>query len=176
MAHVIEVAPTGRAKCRACGQLIAKGEWRFGERVPNVFAEAEGAETTLWFHLPCAACKRPESFLPTLRDVAADISDRDWLVREAELGLAHRRVPRVDGVSRAPSGRAACRACKEPIAKESWRIGLVFYEDGRFAPSGYLHLLCAGAYFETTALVPRLERLSRALSTEDLADIAIQLR
>ena len=31
MAHVFESAPTGRAKCRGCGQPIGKGEIRFGE-------------------------------------------------------------------------------------------------------------------------------------------------
>ena len=52
MPHVFEPAPTGRAKCRGCGRAIAKGELRFGERLPNPFAEGE---MTLWFHPLCAA-------------------------------------------------------------------------------------------------------------------------
>ncbi len=56
MPHVFEPAPTGRAKCRGCGRPIEKGEARFGERIPNPFAEGE---TTLWFHPLCAAYKRP---------------------------------------------------------------------------------------------------------------------
>ena len=46
MPHVFEPAPTGRAKCRGCGRPIAQGDLRFGERIPNPFAEGE---TTLWF-------------------------------------------------------------------------------------------------------------------------------
>ena len=41
MAHVIEHASSGRAKCRSCDQPIAKGELRFGERQPNAFGEGE---------------------------------------------------------------------------------------------------------------------------------------
>lgn len=172
MPHVIELAPTGRAKCRGCSQPIAKGDLRFGERVPNVFADAEGAESTLWFHLRCAACKRPEPFLPMLNDTSTAIPGRAWLEREAALGLAHRRLPRVDGASLAPSGRAACRACKEPIAKGSWRIGLVYFEDGRFAPSGYIHAACARAYLETTDLLPRVQQFTPGISREEIEALA----
>lgn len=55
MAHVIEHASSGRAKCHGCDTRIDKGELRFGERRPNAFGEGE---MTLWFHLPCAAYKR----------------------------------------------------------------------------------------------------------------------
>ena len=41
MPHVIEPAPTGRAKCRGCGEKIGAGELRFGESLPNPFAEGE---------------------------------------------------------------------------------------------------------------------------------------
>ena len=63
MAHVIEPASTGRAKCRGCGGKIAASELRFGERLPSPFAEGE---TTQWFHLDCGAFKRPEPFLEAL--------------------------------------------------------------------------------------------------------------
>ena len=65
MAHVMESAKTGRAKCRGCDRRIEKGEIRFGERVPNAFGEGE---TTLWFHVRCAAYKRPQPFLEALPD------------------------------------------------------------------------------------------------------------
>src|SRR5690606_16278598 len=63
MTHSIEPAKTGRATCRGCNRPIAKDELRFGERVTNVFGDGE---TTLWFHLRCAAFKRPETFLEAL--------------------------------------------------------------------------------------------------------------
>jgi hypothetical protein len=58
MPHVFEVASTGRAKCRGCGEPIQRGDTRFGERLPNPYGEGE---MTLWFHPRCAAFKRPVS-------------------------------------------------------------------------------------------------------------------
>ena len=39
--HSFEVAPSGRSKCRGCGDAIARGEVRFGERLPNPFGEGD---------------------------------------------------------------------------------------------------------------------------------------
>lgn len=178
MAHVFERAPTGRAKCRACGQLIAAGDVRFGERLPNPFADGENVEMTHWFHVSCAAFKRPEPFVAALEaegSGAEILEGREPLEREARLGLTHRRVSRVDSASRAPSGRATCRACKEKIEKDTWRIALVWYEDGRFVPSGFIHLGCAASYLETSDLLARLRHFSTGLTDEDFAQIAAAL-
>src|SRR5580765_8464407 len=107
MAHVFEQAPTGRAKCRGCGALIAKGEVRFGEHVPNPFGEGDA---TLWFHPLCAAYRRPAAILETL--AAAPDADRATLERVATATAAHERLVRVAGAERATSGKAACRHCK----------------------------------------------------------------
>ena len=144
MVHEIEPAASGRAKCRGCGHAIAKGELRFGERVPNPFADDR--DTTLWFHLACAAYKRPEPFLETMEGRAEPVERSDWLASQARLGVEHRRLPRLDKVQRSPTGRAACRSCRELIAKNAWRIALVFYDQGRFDPSGFIHLTCAAEY------------------------------
>ena len=168
MAHVIEAAATGRAKCRGCGGKIAGGELRFGERLPNPFAEGD---LTHWFHLDCASFKRPAPFLEALAARSEPLPDSDRLRSEAERGVAHRRLPRIDGAERASTGRAQCRSCREPIAKDAVRIRLVFYEEGRFAPSGYLHVRCARAYFETTDILPRVRRFAPELPDEDLAEI-----
>lgn len=175
MTSTIERAPTGRAKCRACGQLIATGDARLGERVPNPYADEEGAETTHWYHPVCAAYKRPEAFLAAIEPAAERLTEQDALAAAARLGVEHRRVARVDQAGRAPSGRAACRACKAPILKGAWRIGLVFYEDGRFAPSGYIHPACAASYLESTAILDRLRHFSPALTGADVAEIAAEL-
>ena len=170
MPHVIEPARTGRAKCRGCGQFIAAGTLRFGERVPNAFAD-EGSETTLWFHVPCGAYMRPDAFLETLAATAETVPDRERLERGATLGVAHARLPRATAAGRAPSGRASCRQCREPIAKDSWRISLVYNEEGRFVPAGFVHIGCARAYFETTDLMDRVRYFSPALTEADLAEI-----
>ena len=170
MPHIIEAAKTGRAKCRGCNQPIAAGVFRFGERVPNPFAD-DGGETTQWYHVPCAAFMRPESFLQTLETDATAIDNRAALEREARLGVEHRRLPRATAAGRAATGRATCRACKTLIDKGAWRIALMYYEDGRFAPSGFIHAGCAAAYFETTDVLGRVRHFSPDLSADDLADL-----
>jgi hypothetical protein len=172
VAHVIEPASTGRAKCRGCGERIAAGELRFGESLPNPFADGE---TTHWFHPECAAFKRPEPFLETVEARPEPLQDSERLIAAAKQGIAHRRLPRVNGAERAPSGRAQCRSCHTTIEKGAWRIALVFYEEGRFAPAGYIHMPCAQAYFETLDIVPRLRRFSPALTDEDVSAIEAAL-
>jgi hypothetical protein len=178
MSHVIEHAASGRAKCRGCGARIAKDELRFGEKEPNAFGEGE---MTLWFHLPCAAFKRPEPFVAMLdgvqeEEISADeLGVAQALKPAAEFGIAHRRVPRIDKVERAPTGRARCRCCREPIPKDSWRIGLVFFEEYRFQPSGFIHAACARAYFDTTDVLDRILHFNPALDPGELQEIEATL-
>jgi len=171
--HIIEPAPTGRAKCRGCGERVAAGELRFGESVPNPFADGE---TTHWFHPECAAYKRPEPFLEAAQARTETLPDGERLVAEAKRGVQHPRLPRIDGAQRDPSGRAQCRSCKTPIAKGDWRIALVFYEEGRFMPSGFIHAPCAETYFGTADVLPRVKHFARSLGVEDLRGIAAELQ
>ena len=160
-----ELAPTGRSKCRGCGQAIAKGELRFGEKLPNPFAEGEMIH---WFHPACAAYKRPEAMLQALPQATTDVPGREALERAARGSGAHKRVPRIDGAERAPSSQARCRQCHEPIDKGAWRIRLVFYEEGTFNPSGFIHLGCREAYFETSDdILEHVLHFSRALGADD---------
>ena len=174
MSHVIEHAASGRAKCRGCGEKIDKDELRFGEKEPNAFGDGE---MTLWFHIPCAAYKRPEPFLEMLGDVEAqDISTDEMATAQAfrqvaEFGVEHRRVPRLDKVDRAPTGRARCRNCQKNIPKDSWRIGLVFFEEYRFQPSGFIHTACTQEYYETTELMDRIVHFNPMLTPEELEEV-----
>lgn len=167
-AHVFEPATSSRSKCRGCGQPIQKGELRFGERLANPFGEGE---MTLWFHPTCAAYKRPEPFVEALPDAQPDAFDRDALERAARAGVDHRRLPRIDGAERAPSGQASCRSCRKPIERGTWRIRLVYYEEGRFEKSGFIHLACRKAYFETDDVLDRLLCFSPALAEADREDL-----
>jgi len=168
MPHTIELAPSARAKCRGCDQKLAKGELRFGERLPNAFGEGE---MTLWFHLQCAAYKRPEPFLEMLLgDDRASEGVASDLRSAAELGITHRRLPRLSGAERAPTGRAKCRSCHELIDKDTWRIALVFFEEYRFQPSGFVHAACAREYFGTIDLIDRVRHFSPDLSAAELDD------
>lgn len=173
--NVIEPATSGRAKCRGCGQRIPAKELRFGEKLDNPFADGD---MTHWFHLQCAAYKRPEPFLQTLeaQDVPLEDRDSERLTAEARQGLEHRRLPRVNGAERSSTGRAKCRSCKEAIPKDAWRIPLVYYEEGLFSSSGFIHLACARAYFETSDLVPRIRHFSPDLGEGDLEEIGAALQ
>ena len=169
MPHTIEPAASGRAKCRGCGRKIEKGELRFGERFPNPFAD-EG-DMTLWFHLACGAYKRPEPLLEVLDESPVDEETRATLAEAAKTGIEHRRLPRVDGAERSPTGRAACRACREKIPKGSWRIRLIYFEEDHFVPSGFIHVGCAREYLGTADLLARLKHFTPDLGAEDEADL-----
>src|SRR6187401_2516125 len=98
MPHVFQPAASGRTKCRGCGQPLAKGEIRFGERLPNAFGEGE---MTHWFHPLCAAYKRPEAMLEAL-DASPDLPGREALAAAARATSAVAKLARIDGAERAP--------------------------------------------------------------------------
>jgi hypothetical protein len=164
----IQPAPTGRAKCRGCGNAIAKAELRFGESGPNSYGEGEA---TSWFHLHCAALMRPEKVLPVLEATTDAIAERDWLEAAARFGVEHRRLPRMVRAERASSGRAHCRSCRELIAKGEWRFALQTFEEGRSNAIGTIHASCAEAYFGTADVLARARRLTPDLTDDDAADL-----
>jgi hypothetical protein len=166
--HLFEPAASARSRCRGCGKPVQKDALRFGERLPNPFGEGE---MTLWFHPLCAAYKRPEPFLQALGDTPRQVPDREALERAARASLAHRRLPRIDGAERSPSGQASCRCCRQPIARGGWRIRLVYYEEGRFLPGGFVHLECRKPYFGTGAMLDQLLHFSPALSEPDREEL-----
>jgi len=130
---------------------------------------------THWFHLACAAYKRPGAFLETLTTTAETIETRETLEREARLGVTHRRLPRVNTAERASTGRAVCRSCQQTLQKDAWRITLVYYEDGRFVPSGFIHVGCARPYLETTDIIGRLKHFTPGLTEADVSEIQAEL-
>jgi hypothetical protein len=145
---------------------------RFGERLPNPFADGE---MTHWFHLDCAAFKRPEPFLERLAEGTEVLEGREGLETEARRGIAHRRLPRVNGAEHAPTGRATCRSCREAIGRGAWRIPLVYWEEGRFEPSGFIHARCAPAYFETPDVIARVRRFAPGLGDEEIRELQAEL-
>jgi hypothetical protein len=168
VSDLIQIAATGRSKCRGCGAAIAKGELRFGEALPNAYGEGEAM---YWFHLPCAAAMRPEKFLPALAASSETVKGAEDLRSVAQRGIAHPRLSRLVRAERAPSGRAHCRLCRELIEKGEWRLALQMFEDGRFAPIGSIHLQCAEAYLGTADISERLAGEKSELSPADLEEI-----
>jgi hypothetical protein len=169
---VLAAAPRGRARCRGCGRPIEKASVRFGERLPNAFGEGE---MTLWFHPPCAAYRRPEPLLEALAAGDGATERRDWLEAEARRSLAHRRLPRAGAAGRAPTGRARCRSCREPIPKGAWRISLAVFEEGMFHDAGFVHAGCSAAYLGTSDVLDRLLWFSPDLTAADADELATAL-
>lgn len=173
MPDVIETAKSGRANCRGCGRNIARGDLRFGESLPNPYAEGE---SLFWFHLVCAACMRPEKFGPALDTCDQPIPEPEWLRQAVSVGLAHPRLPRLVRAERAPSGSAHCRQCRELVSKGSWRLALQLFEEGRMQPIGTIHAQCAEAYLGTTDISDRLARLTDGLDPAELTEIERLIR
>ena len=131
---------------------------------------------TLWFHPPCAAYKRPEPLIQVLGESPVDVPDRTRLDSVARRTLEHRRLPRIDGAERAPTSQAKCRSCHQPIERGTWRIRLVFFQDGRFDPGGFLHVACRQAYFETDDITDQVLHFSADLGDADREELRQALR
>lgn len=151
----IEVASTGRARCRACRRAIGKGEERFAEAAPNPVAEGE---TQHYYHLACAAERRPKAFAQLCAALEPPRPELTALREAALLATEHHRLERLGVIERAKSARANCRSCRELIEKDAWRVALQPLEDGRLAAWGFLHLSCVGNY---AGVKPSAERLLR---------------
>jgi poly [ADP-ribose] polymerase len=173
MAHVIEVAKSGRAGCRTCRKPIAKGELRFGEEGVNQFGES-GEASYRWHHLKCAATKHPDILRPALEAYEGDVPEKaelEQLMAEADA----KKPPPFPYADRATTGRARCQECGEPIAKDTLRVAIERdIERGMTVTkgAGYLHPACAATYVEAQGgthadLTEGLKKNSR-LPQEDL--------
>jgi hypothetical protein len=132
---------------------------------------AEG-ETTLWFHPMCAAYKRPQPLLEALEATTEGPTDKESLERVARASLEHPRISRIDGAEKSRSSQAKCRHCHETIERGSWRIRIVYFEEARFAPGGYVHLGCRKDYFDTPEVRDAILQFSPALSDPERDELA----
>lgn len=165
---LIESAPTGRSRCRACQRAIAKGSPRFAESAPNPMTEGE---TRHYYHPSCAADRRPERVLGLLAASTEPIARAQELRAAAELAVAHPRLVRLGRVERASSGRSTCRHCRRTIDKGALRVALQPIEDGRLASWGYLHASCVRGYVGVRPNVERLRRTTEGLDETTWAEV-----
>jgi hypothetical protein len=166
---IIEPARTGRAKCRRCGEPLNKGELRFGESVPNAFGEGEARH---WFHLGCAAEKRPDKLARALEAYPAEVPDRGALRTAAASGVDNPRLVEIRRAERAPSGRARCQECREIIAKGELRVAVEREDEMPVAQVSYVHAACAAKRFGTRGLIDKLRRTSPELEPQDFEAFA----
>jgi poly [ADP-ribose] polymerase len=147
MANVIEEARSGRASCRTCRKPIARGELRLGVETQSQFSAAPSMQ---WHHLLCAAARLPAELKTALAGHAGDVPNRaeiDGAIEEAEK-KAPARPAAFPYVDRAPTGRAKCMQCDQPIEKASLRVAVE--RELELGPSvtrgaGYLHPGCVSA-------------------------------
>lgn len=174
MPSVIEVAKTGRAKCRACKQNIAKDELRFGEEVASQFGDGESLQ---WYHLACAAEARPVELQPVLEAYGGDVPNRAELLASLPANARDLGLQKVQKAERAPTGRATCMQCKQPIGKGEWRVAVEReLQTGGVAGmkgSGYLHIACAMQFLQGSkeGLLAKIKKRSE-LGPGDAEEIA----
>jgi hypothetical protein len=144
MANVIEEAKSGRASCRTCKKAIAKGELRFGEEAPNAFGDTPSMR---WHHMLCAAEKLPaelKAALDTFTDPVPNRAELDKAMSDA-ISKGRAKPGGFPYADKAPTGRAKCMQCEQPIAKDSIRIAVEREIDtGAMVTrgAGYMHPKC----------------------------------
>src|SRR5262245_52538804 len=99
MAHVIEVAKSGRASCRTCKNSIPKGELRFGEEVMTQFSDSPSLQ---WHHLMCAAKSRPAQLAEVLATYSGEIPNRAELEQTIEVSKKTQKPTEFPHADRAP--------------------------------------------------------------------------
>lgn len=129
-----------------------------------------------WFHVGCAACARPESFLPVLDAFSDELGERDTLRELARMGGEQPRLARILRAERASSGRAKCRHCREVIAQGAYRLALQMFEEGRFNSIGTIHAGCTVGYFKVEPPLARLQLPGNELTDEELTEVISEMR
>jgi hypothetical protein len=152
MANVIEEAKSGRASCRTCKKAIAKGELRLGVETQTQFSDTPSLQ---WHHVLCAAAKLPAELKAALAEYPGEVPNRAAL--EAAMEEAAKKgsakpaaFPYVD---RAPTGRAKCMLCEQPIEKAAFRVAVEReLELGANVTrgAGYLHPRCVAENLANT--------------------------
>jgi hypothetical protein len=106
-----------------------------------------------WHHLTCAAEKLPAELKAALDEYPGPVGNRAELDQAMADSLAKGRAkpggfPYSD---KAPTGRAKCLQCSQPIDKDSLRVAIEREIDtGAMVTksAGYLHPACVTAYVE----------------------------
>jgi poly [ADP-ribose] polymerase len=174
MQKLIEVAKSGRAKCRGCRQAIAKGELRYGEEVPNQF----GSEPALqWLHLLCAAKKHPKEMQEAMAAYTGEFPNREEVDKAVQAALSEfKSMPFAEW---APTGRSRCLHCRENIDKDTLRIAVEREVEMGGVPRpgvGYLHPRCANDYAKDPELGAKLQQNSGSLKPEELTVLLDELK
>ena len=153
MDDVIEVSPSGRAKCRGCKSTIEKGDVRFGEVYDSDFG-SEGKAIRYW-HLLCAAERYGARMRPLLEGFSGTIPNRaevDKAIASAGKKVGKGAKAPYPYAEISPNARARCMLCGDVVDKATIRVVV---ERESETPTGmlvrgpgYLHPLCAIPFAE----------------------------
>lgn len=155
MTDVIEVSPSGRAKCRGCREAIPKGDVRFGEVFDSAFA---GGEALRYWHVLCAAKNRSVAGKLRTALAATEIAipnraEVDEALKGGGKGKGEKAFPYAD---LAPTGRARCMECDQNLAKGDWRVAVERETETPMGMTvrgaGYLHPACSLLWAEEQEL------------------------
>ena len=171
--YVIEGARSGRSKCKTCRRAIPKGSLRIG-----FFIEGPFGTGYLWHHLTCAArrhferveeaygleawkeAKEPPGKLPDLEEL------RQAREKADERKRTKKEIPYAEV---APTGRAKCKHCGEPIEQGSIRITvgreIEFGNQVRTAPVN-VHPRCVAAEINSPESATPAEGLFEAVRAQ----------
>jgi poly(ADP-ribose) polymerase-like protein len=175
MAHRIEVSPSGRARCRGCKSAIAKGELRFCEEFESAFSDGEAYR---YWHTLCAAQRLPVQLRQAMNTYTGDIPNRPDLEAAMVAGAkkggkdgAKLPFPHADV---APTGRARCMGCDEPLEKGKIRVVVERETEiptgAMVRGAGYLHPRCSLGWAEEQGLDP--EEFSNQVFANSMLDEA----
>ena len=164
---IIEEAKSNRAACRGCKEKIQKGELRLGDEVVNAFAGGD-EPSYQWYHLACAAGKKPQELKTALADFPGEVPGRAALEETLSKVKTRKKAATFPYAERAPSGRSKCVECGETIEKGQLRVAIEREVDtGSFVTTGagYLHPACADPEVRASAVA------NSQLTPEDAADL-----
>jgi len=176
--YVIEGARSGRSRCKVCRRSISKGALRLGMLIEGPYGTGY-----LWHHLTCAARRKFEQVEEAFEAKAwneaktppDDVPSLDELRKVREVAAERRKTRRpIPHAEPAPTGRAKCKHCDEPIEQGSLRVvlgrGVYFGSQMRTAPIN-VHPRCVAAELKSEDCATEIEGFEVALRTNS-ADLA----
>jgi len=175
---VIEGARSSRSRCKICRRAINKDVLRLG-----VLIEGPYGTGYLWHHLTCAARRKFDNVeqayeLEAWKQAKSPpdkVPSLDELRKMREQAEDRKRVKKTTPYAElAPSGRAKCKHCDEPMGKGDVRVvlgrGVYFGSQVRTAPIN-VHPKCVGSELKSEDCATEVEGFEAALraNTTDLS-------
>ncbi|MFO0587975.1 MAG: hypothetical protein U0441_10570 [Polyangiaceae bacterium] len=174
MAHIVETAKSGRARCRTCGGVILKGELHLAEEAMD---PAAGGATPYRHHLECAAKKAPSALRAALGTCPFPVPNRPLLERLIAENEPRQKPTTFPYAERAPSPKTHCGECHTVIAKGSLRVALHRENEGaipmtpvtpRYYHAACVHSVIAG---DPGVALGQIRTNSPGLTREDMDEL-----